>query len=304
MFSFWKGIQSRFGMKKISTAHHQDFPSESPENAPQVSYDVVASFLSDVGCHRAINEDNGRYIKPNDPEMLAKKGMLFLVADGMGGHSGGEVASRLAIEVVSRFYYEKNADAQSALENAILEANSAIYLEAARDPNLLGMGTTCTALVLQNGSAISAHIGDSRLYLIRDGEIYLMTEDHSAVMQMVRRGVLSVSQARQHPEKNVILRALGSHPIVEVATWTHPLPVRVGDKFLLCSDGLYDLVEDGEMKTAIIENSPYSACEVLIDLAKSRGGYDNITVGVVSLMARENGESREVKPTRETEVLQ
>jgi PPM family protein phosphatase len=268
-----------------------------------IHYAVVASLLSDVGCQREVNEDNGRYVRPSDPDLLSKKGMLFVVADGMGGHSGGEIASRLAVDVITRTYYQESADVQTALKTAILEANSAIFAEAFRNRSLYGMGTTCTAFVLKEGFAFAAHVGDSRLYLVRNNEIYLMTEDHSAVMQMVKRGLLNLQQARNHPDKNIILRALGSHATVDIATWTHPLPARIGDQFLLCSDGLYDLVEDKEMQEILLENQPHTACGKLIALAKERGGHDNITVGIISLEAESEGDGKAVRETREAEVL-
>ena len=267
-------------------------------------FDVVVSMSSDVGCVRELNEDSGTYIRPDDPELLLNKGLLVVVADGMGGHSAGEVASRLAVDVVTRAYYEDGGDPRSALEKAFHEANHEIHQAAEKDASKNGMGTTCTALVLQNGTAISAHVGDSRLYLVREGSIYLMTEDHSAVMEMVKAGLITLEQARHHPEKNVILRAMGSHPEVEVTTWQEPFPVRAGDRFLLCSDGLYDLVEDEEIKGIVMLGAPQTACESLIALAKERGGHDNITVGIVSLKAEGEPDTRAVPKTREAEVFQ
>lgn len=267
-------------------------------------FDLVVGMLSDVGCVRELNEDSGTYIQPDDPELLRSKGLLIVVADGMGGHSAGEVASRLAIDVITRAYYEDEGDPRSALENAFHEANNAIHKAAEKDASKNGMGTTCTALVLQNGTAISAHVGDSRLYLVREGAIYLMTEDHSAVMEMVKVGLITLEQARHHPEKNVILRAMGSHAEVEVTTWQEPFPVRAGDRFLLCSDGLYDLVEDEEIKRIVMLSAPPTACESLIALAKERGGHDNITVGIVSLRPEGEADSRPVPETRQAEAFQ
>ncbi len=267
-------------------------------------FDAVVSMSSDVGCVRELNEDSGTYIQPDDPELLRSKGLLIVVADGMGGHSAGEVASRLAVDVVTRAYYEDGGDARSALEKAFHEANREIHKAAENDASKNGMGTTCTALVLQNGTAISAHVGDSRLYLVREGSIYLMTEDHSAVMEMVKAGLITLEQARHHPEKNVILRAMGSHPEVEVTTWQEPFPVKAGDRFLLCSDGLYDLVEDEEIKSIVMLSAPQTACESLIALAKERGGHDNITVGVVSLKPEGEADPRPVPETRQSEVFQ
>jgi protein phosphatase len=267
----------------------------------QEKYDLVTSLLSDVGCVRELNEDSGACVCPDDAGLRASKGVLAIVADGMGGHSAGEVASGLAIEVIKRAYYEDSDEPQSALKKAFQEANREIYKAAEKDESKKGMGTTCTALVLQNGTAISAHVGDSRLYLVREGNIYLMTEDHSAVMEMVKAGAITLEQARHHPDKNVILRAMGSHPEVEVATWQEPFPVKAGDSFLVCSDGLYDLVEDEEIKQIVMINNPHAACQNLIALAKERGGHDNITVVITSLKP-EGYTSKPVPETRQVEV--
>lgn len=266
-------------------------------------FEIVAGMLSDVGCVRELNEDSGTYVQPNDPEVRANKGLLIMVADGMGGHSAGEVASRLAVEVVTREYYESSGDPQSALKAAFRKANDTIHKAAEKDESKSGMGTTCTALVLENGTAISAHVGDSRLYLVRNGAIYLMSEDHSAVMEMVKAGLITLEQARHHPDKNVILRAMGSHPEVEVTTWKEPFPVKAGDSFLLCSDGLYDLVEDEEIKQIVLLGEPQSACENLIALAKERGGHDNITVGIVNLKPEGGAVSGPVPETRQAEAF-
>jgi serine/threonine protein phosphatase PrpC len=266
-------------------------------------YDVVVSVQTDVGCYREINEDCGRYIDPSDESLLETRGRLTVVADGMGGHSAGEVASKMAVDVITSSYYEGADDAGPALRRSFQQANSAIHEASANDQKLTGMGTTCTALVLRNGSALAAHVGDSRLYLVRGDQIYLMTEDHSAVMEMVRQGLLTLEQARHHPDKNVILRALGSHPEVEVTLWETPFPLRAGDRFLLCSDGLYDLVEDAEIKSAVMSEAPHLACERLIALAKERGGYDNITIAIVSIVAAAGDQAPIAPETRELEAI-
>jgi protein phosphatase len=272
-------------------------------NGAQVAYEVVVSMQTDVGCVREVNEDCGRYTIPSDPAELAGKGVLAIVADGMGGHSAGEVASQMAVEVISRAYYESSADVQTALKRAIEKANREIHEASVKNASQHGMGTTIVALVLQQDLAYAAHVGDSRLYLVRGGEIYLMTEDHSAVMEMVKRGLLSLSEARHHADKNVILRALGSHPAVEVSIWEEPLPVREGDCFLLCSDGLYDLVEDDEIRAAVVESGPHAACEKLIGLAKERGGHDNITVGILAVNPPGGG-LKSARETRQWETSQ
>lgn len=268
------------------------------------NYSVITALQTDPGCVREINEDCGRYVDPGDDSLMRTRGRIAIVADGMGGHSAGEVASGIAVEVISRAYYEGNDDAFSALRRSFLEANSTIHESSLKEEGLNGMGTTCTALVLKNGSAIAAHVGDSRLYLIRNEQIYLMTEDHSAVMEMVKRGLMSLEEARHHPDKNVILRALGSHPTVEVTIWDEPFPIKEGDKFLLCSDGLYDLVEDDEIRQAVLSADVHEACSSLITLAKNRGGYDNITIAILGVDASPENPAPIAKETRQVEVIQ
>jgi PPM family protein phosphatase len=265
--------------------------------------EISVSLQTDSGCVRDSNEDAGLSFMPSDPIVLARKGGLVILADGMGGHSGGEIASKLAVEAITRVYYEVDNGPAESLRIAFEQANRQIYEASIADANLEGMGTTSTALVLCGESAIAAHVGDSRLYLLRDGEIYQMTEDHSVVMEMVKQGIITTEQARHHEDKNVIVRALGTGPQVEISIWEKPLAVRDGDQFILCSDGLYDLVEDKEIRDLVLANGNHSACEELISLAKKRGGYDNITVGILSVKPSGYQEAKNPRVTREAEVV-
>ena len=302
MFSRWKKSKSQAALADDSPYDPApDEPTEGPPRPP--SYDVVASLQTDTGCQRETNEDCGICTRPGNAELLASKGWLAVVADGMGGHLAGEVASNLAVDVITRVYYDDPGDAHTALKNAFVEANRRIYESALKNGKLRGMGTTCTALALHNGAAAYVHVGDSRLYMVRGGDIYLMTEDHSAVMEMVKHGLMSAGEARRHPDKNIILRALGSRPEIELMTWREPLPAQEGDSFVLCSDGLYDLVEDEEIKQAVLTQEPPAACASLIAMAKERGGHDNITVAVVSLKPAAVEAGRPVRETRELEVV-
>jgi PPM family protein phosphatase len=244
---------------------------------------VKIGTLSDVGCVRELNEDSIRVIQPTDPNELAQRGILVVIADGMGGHNAGEIASHLAVEVVTQRYADDTKEPGRALACAMEQANRVIVDAASRDARYTGMGTTCTALLLRAGLAYCAHVGDSRLYLARGNDIFLMTEDHSALMHLVRQGMITADEARHHPDKSVIVRALGARADVDVATWEKPLPVRPGDTFLMCSDGLYDLVEDNELYDALRGALPQLACERLVELARERGGPDNITVGIITV---------------------
>jgi protein phosphatase len=170
-----------------------------------------------------------------------------------------------------------------SLQEALREANRRILQAASDDRALAGMGTTCTALVLRGDAALCAHVGDSRLYLVRDARIYQMTEDDSVVQRMVADGSISRAAARHHAERNVILRALGTRPDVEITTWNNPLPVQSGDRFVVCSDGLSDLVPDDEIRDAVLSQPPGGACHRLVRRAREQGGYDNITVAVAEI---------------------
>ncbi len=242
----------------------------------------VAASRTDPGCHRELNEDSLRVVQP-DAEKLAQKGLLAIVADGMGGHQSGEVASALAVEIVSREYYARSGSAQECLAEAFEEANREIRRQSNSRQALGGMGTTCTALALVGREAWAAHVGDSRIYLVRGDAIYRMTEDHSAVMDLVKKGILSVEQARRHGDRNVLLRAMGHHDELEADVWPVQFPPRAGDRFVLCSDGLHDPVDDTEIRDAVLKMEPEEACADLVRLARERGGYDNISVVVVKV---------------------
>ena len=268
-------------------------------------FEIAASVRTDKGCVREVNEDAGRFVRPSDPALLKTKGALMVVADGMGGHSAGEVASQMAVELVSRLYYEAAGDdAPAALAAAVGEANRRIFDASQSDEQKRGMGTTCTALALRGAAAFAAHVGDSRLYLLRDGGAYQLSEDHSHVMELVRHGLITKDEARTHEDKNVILRALGTTPEVEVSV-VEPLEVRAGDFFLLCSDGLHDLVLDEEIGRLVSSAADvHAAGEQLIALAKERGGHDNITVGLVGVAtAGAGGGAEKLRTTREVEAV-
>ena len=267
-----------------------------------MTWEIAAHVLSDVGCVRDLNEDRGRVVQPADDAERARRGVLAIVADGMGGHSAGEVASELAIAAVHRAYYESEGEPMEALAAALATANREIFAAASAEKKLEGMGTTCVALAVCNDHAHAASVGDSRIYLLRGGGIYQMTADDSAVGAMVAQGLLTREEARHHTDRNVILRALGTHADVQVSRWEQPLPLKAGDAFLLCSDGLTDLVQDEEIVGEIGDRPGADACKALIALARSRGGHDNITVAL--LRVGDPAADREPAPaTREVRVV-
>lgn len=264
---------------------------------------LEAGIATDPGCVRELNEDMVRIIRPTAPEELARRGVLAVVCDGMGGHEAGEIASRLATETIIRRFETDDGEPLTLLPRAVRAANRAIFEAAAHNRKLAGMGTTVTALLLRGGHAYGAHVGDSRTYLVRNGEIFAMTEDHSAVMELVRRGVLSREEARHHPDKNVISRALGSHRDVQVTGWPKPFAVLPGDAFLLCSDGLYDLVDDATLLATVRDTHPQVACDRLVTLAREAGGHDNISVAILAMSAP-GAPARAVAATRAVEIPQ
>lgn len=241
--------------------------------------------LSDRGRVRLNNEDSYGQFVPETAAEFEERGAVFVVADGMGGHRGGEIASRIAVRTILAFYTaDASGDRSQALARAFHEANQTIIQEAVADSTLFGMGTTCTALALQAGRAYLAHVGDSRCYMLRQGNIRQVTSDHSIVGEMVRSGIISDEDARTHPKRNVITRSLGAQP--DVATETpESIELQAGDTFLLCSDGLTAYLSDIDLSEVLSTLMPEEACKKLIKMANEQGGRDNITAQVVTVLA-------------------
>jgi protein phosphatase len=225
---------------------------------------IVSAVATDVGRTRSANED--AYFAQHP---------LFVVADGMGGHVAGDVASATTVETIER-EWDGGSDPE-ALIRMIEDANRAVYEKAQANSELRGMGTTATAILLDASTAHVAHVGDSRAYLLRAGELTQVTEDHTVVGRMEREGKLTKEEAARHPHRNVITRALGIDEGVEVDTWE--LELVEGDRLLICSDGLNAMLDDDEIRQILIEDeNPHEAVESLVDSANDAGGEDNITV--------------------------
>ena len=266
---------------------------------------ITASIQTDVGCVREENQDSGRHVAPNDSEIIKNRGCLTVVADGMGGHQAGEIASQMAIELICRNYYaDTENNARIALRKAIEQANREIFEKSSAEETFFGMGTTVIALVILENSAFSAHVGDSRLYHLNGRELELLTIDHSQVMEMVKLGIISLEEAQNHEDKNIILRALGTHSEVDVEV-SEPFAVNIGDEFLLCSDGLCDMLADSEIGNIWFDSENiHSAVQNLIGETKRRGADDNVTVGIVRIAsASEMISSENIKRTREIKGL-
>jgi PPM family protein phosphatase len=254
--------------------------------------------LTDVGCERPQNEDNYCYAEPESDDEALKRGRLVVVADGMGGQEGGQIASKLAVDTVREIFLSGPAeDPAGVLEAAYHSAHSAIQQYARTHPELAGMGTTCTTAILQDHRVTYGQVGDSRLYLLRDGAIVQLTRDQSYVQQMVDNGLITAEQAKTHPSRNILTSALGSDSDVVVDFAEAPIPLQPADLLLLCTDGLHGTVSDEEMLEASRQNSPRDACKKLVDLAKERGGHDNITIQIVRI------EGTPAKSIRDTAVV-
>ena len=252
---------------------------------------INAAGLSDVGKVREANED--RFCILTGPDIQRPAQALLVVADGMGGHVGGQVASEIAALEVQR-EFEVCRDSTRTWPNSTMEylgrtvedANSKILDHAVEHPELSGMGSTLTALAVAEGEFLVAHVGDSRAYLVessREGsKICQLTKDHSWVAEQVELGLLTPAEAREHPRRSMITRALGLDRRVKVDISSVPLPRK--SAILICSDGLYDLVEDHEMaKIVASARTPEQACRKLVKMANDRGGHDNITVIVAAV---------------------
>lgn len=240
---------------------------------------------TDIGLVRKVNEDSFLC------EQLVgiDNTYLYIVADGMGGHNAGEVASSMAVQEVAS-YIKKNIevlmlgdkDIQDLLRNAILYANDKVYKTSIKKSNCLGMGTTLSMVLAKGSSAYIGHVGDSRIYLIRDNEISRLTEDHSLVAELIKRGTIKPEEANNHPQKNVITRALGTEYSIEsdVSRWD----MKRGDLILICTDGLSNVVYEKDMVCVLEGTSDLNeACELLIEKAKEKGGFDNITAIVIQM---------------------
>ena len=247
--------------------------SEAVDRKPTLTYASVTS----VGMRRSNNQDSHAVVLAPDSTQWRQRGHLFLVADGMGAHAAGELASKMAADGVVHSYLKRpELPPHESLRHAIREINAQIHDRGESSIEFKGMGTTCTALVLAASGAIVAHVGDSRVYRLRNGKLEQLSFDHSLVWEL-RAANDSAEMDTIHLPKNIITRSLGPNPGVEIDL-EGPFPLESGDVFLLCSDGLTGEVPDDELGVILQCLPPDEAADVLVDLANIRGGPDNITV--------------------------
>lgn len=266
--------------------------------------------LTDLGMVRTNNEDMGLFYRTDDEDIVRKKGYMLVVADGMGGHQAGEVASRMAAETVCQSYFHSNGNTgiEKSLERAFNNANEKIYQLSSSDAACRGMGTTCTVVVLNGSEIYYAHAGDSRAYQFRNGTGTRITTDHTYVQELVASGEITDAEAAKHPKRNILTNAMGTKPSLRTDTGKHSMAFEPDDRILVCSDGLYDYLADDELAAILQGRSLQEAAEYMVSEAKQRGGHDNITVVLAEKINRVNtvaGHATrdvEVPQTKETEL--
>jgi PPM family protein phosphatase len=236
--------------------------------------------LTDVGRVRSHNEDKVLFVEPTE----SRPDSLALVADGMGGHAAGEVASTKAAETIRRVFFDTDGPVPKVLNAAFAAANREIIAYGAEHPECAGMGTTCSVVVVRDDKAWLAHVGDSRIYLLRRGELEQLTHDQTLVAKLVDDGTLTKDQARNSAHNNIVLQALGVTAELRPEIPEKGRPLLVGDVIILCSDGLHGLVPETIIADTAGRAAPLEACHRLIEAAREAGGHDNISIGVFSVV--------------------
>jgi serine/threonine protein phosphatase PrpC len=273
------GVKAALGLRPMSMTSQLNDSLRVPS--------LVAAGKTDPGRLRPLNEDAWQIApEENTGHLWTVRGQLFAVADGMGGHAAGEIASQLALDTLIQQYYSSDdtpLPPAIRLERAVLEANLDIYEQAVTVDTQAGMGTTIVTAVIHEDRLTVANVGDSRAYLVRNGEIVQITDDHSWVAEQVKLGTMTDQQAQNHAYRNVVTRCLGHKPGIQVDIFEHRL--RVGDTILLCSDGLSNQVSVQELGRTLLDYAPAQAAEKLVDLANQAGGPDNITAVVIQVAA-------------------
>ncbi|MGQ9656683.1 MAG: Stp1/IreP family PP2C-type Ser/Thr phosphatase [Fimbriimonadales bacterium] len=269
-------ITAEFSAEELGSV----LPDEPLRVVPQVKF--VAR--SEIGHARENNEDKFDFYEPDEPPLLAARGSVYLVCDGMGGHNAGQIASEMAAKQFLHAYYHLGGSAQEAARRAVLQAHHYIAEMASKIPSRYGMGTTLTALILKQDEGILVHVGDSRCYRLRAGVFELISRDHTLVAHLVQQGILTPEQAKYHPQRNVIRQAVGvADPSEPLEPDIETFALQAGDVYLLCSDGLTDMVEEGEIEAILRDEPPTRAAWRLVDRALANGGRDNITVVLVQI---------------------
>ncbi len=262
-----------------------------------------AVVVTDLGNIRTNNEDMGLFFKLADENVIREKGYMLIVADGMGGHQAGEVASGMATDIVSHEYFKLNGgDVEKNLAKVLTLANKTIFEKASSSDTHKGMGTTCTVLVIIDKAVYYAHVGDSRAYIQKGNAIVQITKDHTYVQELVSSGDITPEEAATHPKRNILTNAMGTKPDMRIDTGKCELTFENNDRLLLCSDGLYDYLNENELKEILFSNTIKTAADIMITQAKARGGHDNITVVLAEKRPLSANTGNDLKLTRDIDL--
>lgn len=245
------------------------------------NYTCTAVALTDVGEIRKNNEDKIVFVQPHNQKVLSQKGSLAIVCDGMGGHKSGEVASKIAIQRVQKYYYSSNSNPKEAIKEALSYAHKEIKKVSLKNANHSKMGTTCTAVTVIGRSLYIGHAGDSRAYLISNNIIKQLTKDHTYVEHLYNKGLITEQEKLRHPDRNIVTMVLGTQSEFIPEVYSYENVFSNDEILMLCSDGLYEYIGDNEIMNILTENEASSAAEILVETAKKRGGHDNISVIIV-----------------------
>jgi len=252
---------------------------------------------TDVGNVRSNNEDRAVVVYPEDGRTPEEIEIMLMLADGMGGHNSGEIASKIAVERVAQLFFGSTGRILDRLRDAFRSANAEIYQTGQAEEHK-GMGTTCTALVAVGETLYVAHVGDSRAYRLHQGELTQLTVDQTYVQYLVQTGKINHDEALKHPKRNILTQALGASATITPEICCKKGCLMPGDIFLLCSDGLYEYLSDEEILTYLDEDMGSGMAQNMVDEAKRRGGHDNITVLLARVQPRE--QESNAKATRES----
>lgn len=279
-------------------------PVTENSNESYESGNLKVVVLSDLGNIRTNNEDRGMYFKIADEDVIREKGQMLIVADGMGGHQAGEVASKMAADIISREYFKQtgNGSVEKNLAKVFALANKNIFEMSRSNKAYSGMGTTCTTLVVIDQTVYYAQVGDSRAYIQKGDSILQITEDHTYVQELVKSGDISPEEAATHPKRNILTNAMGTKPDLRIDTGKCSLAFENNDRLLLCSDGLYDYLNDNELSDILSKKLLKDAAEYMVNQAKIRGGHDNITVVLAEKTAVPKESEKDLKLTRDVDL--
>ena len=274
----------------------------APQAAPLHAFDMSVALYTDVGPVREHNEDCIAALNAPWPGRPGDRTSLVALADGMGGHQAGELASRMAVEAAMQAFGGVGGAVADRLHAALAAANRAVYERAQLGVQWQGMGTTLLLFAPTDHGAWFAWVGDSRLYRWRDGAIEPLTRDDTLVMGLLARGLIDAADVAGHPDHSVLTQAVGTHEAIPVPHVHGPVAMAPGDRFLLCSDGIHDVVNDADLALALRADSPQGALQAIHSLALRNGADDNLSIGVVHITAQHAAASSARSTRTEVEV--